>query len=122
MNMKKVEHSKRYYAMRHERTLYFHSYSELYKHLTNRPRMRVRVYDIDEAEALMGDLMARGYEGVQNDSYRYCKESANRTLKSGCCYICNGGGAIYVANGHDPKRKKFLDVSKSKFISVLDSI
>lgn len=108
--------------MRHTSTLCFNSVFELDEHMRSRPRMRVRVYDIDEAEALMGDLMARGYEGVQNDSYRYCKESASQALNSGCCYICNGGDSIYVANGHDPKRKKFLDVSKSKFISVLDSV
>lgn len=114
-------YSKRYYLMRHERTFRFDTYPELFDHMSSRKRMKVRVYTLDEAEALMADMMQRGYEGVQNESYRYCKESAEAALKSGCCYICNTGGSIYVANGHDPKRKNFLDVSKSKFIFELDS-
>lgn len=106
--------------MRHENKLRFKTYHELFEHMRSCKRMKVRVYTLDEAEALMADMMVRGYEGVQNESYRYCRESAEAALKSGCCYICNTGGSIYVANGHDPRRKNFLEVSKSKFISELD--
>lgn len=107
--------------MLHKPTLTFNTFPELFDHLRSRPRMRVRVYTLDEAEALMADMMHRGYEGVQNESYSYCRESAEKALQSGRCYICNTGGSIYVANGHDPHRKDFLDVSKSKFISIIDS-
>lgn len=120
--MKARNYSKRYYLMRHERTFRFDTYNELFDHMKSRKRMKVRVYTLDEAEALMADMMVRGYDGVQNESYRYCRESADVALKSGCCYVCNTDGSIYIANGHDPKRKNFLDVSKSKFISELDSL
>ena len=120
--MKRNNYSKRYYAMRHDNPLRFNTYLELAEHQRSRKRMKVRVYDLEEAEALMADMIHRGYEGVQNDSYRYCRESAEKALESGCCYICNVGSSIYVANGHDQRRKKFLDVSKSKFISELDNV
>lgn len=120
--MKANEYSKRYYLMRHERTFRFDTFNELFEHMRSIKKMRVRVYTLDEAEALMADMMQRGYEGVQNESYRYCKESAYNALLSGCCYICNAGSSIYVANGHDPKRKRFVEVSKSKFITNLDTI
>lgn len=120
--MKKIKYSKRYYLMLHRNPLRFDTFPELFEHQRSRKRMKVRVYTLDEAEALMADMIHRGYEGVQNESYRYCRESAEKALESGCCYICNTGGSIYVANGHDPNRKKFIDVSKSKFISTLDSI
>lgn len=107
--------------MLHKPVLTFNTFFELADHMRSRKRMRVRVYTLNEAEALMADMMHRGYEGVQNESYRYCRESAVAALNSGCCYICNTGCSIYVANGHDPKRKNFLDVSKSKFITELDS-
>lgn len=119
--MKVRNYSKRYYLMRHERTWRYDTWIEMAEHMRSRKRMKVRVYTLDEAEALMADMMCRGYEGVQNESYRYCRESAEVALESGCCYICNTGGSIYVANGHDPNRKNFLDVSKSKFILELDS-
>lgn len=120
--MKKRQYSKRYYAMRHENKLTFDSCLNLCKHMNSRKRMKVRVYDLDEAEALMADMRCRGYEGVQNDSYRYCRESAETALQSGCCFICNEQYRIYIANGHDKRRKEFLEVSKSKFISELDSL
>lgn len=107
--------------MLHKPVLTFNTIFDLVEHMRTRKRMRVRVYTLDEAEALMKDMMLRGYEGVQNDSYRYCRESAAAALNSGCCYICNAGCSIYVANGHDPKRKRYTDVSKSKFICELDS-
>lgn len=119
--MKAIEPSKREKSLRHPRVGYFANVFELHDYLISRKRMKVRVYDIEEAEALMKDMMERGYEGVQNDSYRYCRLSAERALiDDGRCYICNTTYSIYVASGHDPYRKHFLDVSKSKFIAELD--
>lgn len=89
------------------------------KEIQTAPRVRVRVFTLKEAEDVMHAMMSAGYEGVQNDSYRYCKESARFALKSGRCYICNDGCSIRVSDTHDKKKKKFLDVSKSKFFELL---
>jgi len=89
------------------------------KEIQTAPRVRVRVFTLKEAEDVIHTMMAAGYEGVQNDSYRYCKVTAKYALKSGRCYICNDGCNIRVSDAHDKKRKKFLDVSKSKFFELL---
>lgn len=36
--------------------------------------------EADEADELGRFIMSKGYEGVQNDSYRYCKESMSYKL------------------------------------------
>jgi len=97
---------------------------------STRKWLRVRAYTLKEAIEIMFFLRRKGYEGVQNDSMRYCDEFAMRALKEGHCYICAvtgrvkgsvyGRGSMYVANGHDPKRKLYTEVSKSKFMNEME--
>lgn len=73
-----------------------------------------------------GKLKGNEIEGVKNDSYCYCKESAEYCLKDdNCCYICvsiinhYGRGSIIVSNAHWGERKKFVEVSRSKFEEIV---
>ena len=40
-----------------------------------------KVYSLKEADDLGHFIMSMGYEGVQNDSYRYCRETMKRAFK-----------------------------------------
>lgn len=87
-------------------------------------RIRVRAYKLAEAEEIMHFAIHNGFEGVTNDSYRYCKESAEYCLNDdNCCYICvsitNPYGSIIVSNAHWGERKKFVEVSRSKFEEIV---
>ena len=84
--------------------------------------IKVRAYTLKEAEEIMKFCLRNGYEGVQNDSYRYCKDMAKNALHKGVCYICvrNGGfGNIIVCDTHYKKNKSYTELSKSKFFNVL---
>lgn len=41
-------------------------------------------HSFEEANALGHFIMGKGYDGVQNDSYRYCKEAIKWALKRKC--------------------------------------
>ena len=87
-------------------------------------RIKVRAYKLVEAEEIMRFAMANGFEGVKNDSYRYCKESATYCLREDdCCYICvsitKHYGNIIVSNAHWGGRKTFTEVSRSKFEEIV---
>ena len=85
-------------------------------------KIKVRAYTLKEAEEIMHLCLRRGYEGVQNDSYRYCKQQASWALRKGTCFICvyNGGfGNIIVCDTHWRKHRKYKELSRSKFESIL---
>ena len=84
--------------------------------------IKVRAYTLKEAEEIMRFCLSRGYEGVQNDSYRYCKEHAKYALKKGTCLICVANGAfdnIHVCDTHWRKHRSYRELSKSKFEELL---
>ena len=83
-------------------------------------RIKVRAYKLAEAEEIIHFAMMDIFEGVRNDLYRYCKESAVSCLREdNCCYICASinhyCNDIIVSNAHWGERKKFVEVSRSKF-------
>ena len=85
-------------------------------------KIKVRVYTLKEAENIMKFCLKQGYDGVQNDSYRYCKESASHCLKNGTCFICvsNGGfGNIIVCDTHWHKHRQYKELSRSRFEDTL---
>ena len=85
--------------------------------------IRTRCYNLKDAEKIMHLMIAHGFEGVQNDSYRYCRDEAMWALESGGCWICADAYSIRVSNIHDTYGKhKFLDVGPSKFIEYISSI
>lgn len=85
-------------------------------------RIRVRCYTMAEAQVIMHLLIRRGFEGVQNDSYRYCDMTARCCFESdGICFVGISllrGASMRVSNLHDTyARREYIEVSKSKFIS-----
>ena len=90
--------------------------------LAGMEKIKVRAYTLKEAEEIMRFCLKQGYEGVQNDSYRYCKESASYHLKKGTCFICvyNGGfDNIIVCDTHWHKHHQYKELSRSKFEDTL---
>ena len=85
-------------------------------------KIKVRAYTFKEANDIMKKLLSYGYEGVQNDSYRYCELGARSALRSGVCYICVNAGAwcssMRVSCAHDKTHKNYLEVSKSRFFEL----
>ena len=85
-------------------------------------RIRVRAYKLAEAEEIIYFAIHNGFEGAKNDSYRYCKFCLNYDK---CCYICvsipnhYSRGRIIVSNAHWGERKKFVEVSRSKFEEIV---
>lgn len=69
-------------------------------------------HSFKEANALGHFIMRKGYEGVQNDSYRYCKENIAWALKEnirhyrGYCYIGVNGGCLVVGKNKKEMRRK----------------
>lgn len=84
--------------------------------------IKVRAYTFKEAEEIMKFCLRQGYEGVQNDSYRYCKLSAYNALQKGTCFICVNNGSfdnIIVCDTHWSKHRQYKELSKSKFKETL---
>lgn len=92
----------------------------------DRLRIRVRAYTLKEANEIMHFCHRMGHEGVTNDSYRDCNLFAWDAFNSdNVCYICVQllkHSSIRVSNAHDPERKKYLEVSKSKLISEIEKL
>ncbi|MDD3038837.1 hypothetical protein [Bacteroides sp.] len=67
-------------------------------------------FSIEEADHLGSFLMSRGYEGVQNDSYRYCKLSIERALidneKHNRVYIYVGVNGCQMVVGRNKKQMR----------------
>lgn len=85
-------------------------------------RIKVQAYNFKEANEIICYLLRNGYEGVQNDSYRYCDIMAKSALNKGKCFICVccvEGSSMRISNTHDKEHRKYKEVSKSKFLSLV---
>lgn len=71
-----------------------------------------KCHSFEEADALGHFIMSKGYEGVQNDSYRYCKEAIKRALKENgrhhrnYCFIGVNGGRLVVGQNKKAMRRQ----------------
>lgn len=69
-------------------------------------------HSFEEANALGHFIMGKGYEGVQNDSYRYCKEAIKWALKENArhhrdyCFIGVNGGRLVVGQNKKAMRRQ----------------
>ena len=76
-----------------------------------------RIYTLcnseEEANALGHFIISKGYEGVQNDSYRYCDLEIRFALKENrrhhrnFCFIGANGCQMVVGKNKKEMRKKF---------------
>ena len=70
-------------------------------------------HSFEEANALGLFIMSKGYEGVQNDSYRYCKEAIKWALKDNArhhrdyCFVGVNGCQMVVGKNKKEMRRKF---------------
>lgn len=85
-------------------------------------------YSVEEANEIGHFIMGKGYEGVQNDSYRYCDLAIEMAMKQNkahhkdCIYIGVGYDCMIVAKtkrGLRRKGVKFIE-KKRKFYELLD--
>jgi len=83
-------------------------------------------YSEEEANEVGHFIMSKGYEGVQNDSYRYCREvirfafhEAKRHHRD-CVYIgCNGGSMVVSRSKRELRRKGLRFVEKKRMFYEL---
>ena len=72
-----------------------------------------KCHSFEDANALGHFIMSKGYEGVQNDSYRYYKEAIEWALKENkrhhrdYCFVGVNGGCIVVGRHKKQMRRKF---------------
>lgn len=65
-------------------------------------KIYTQCFSVEEADAIGHFVMSKGYEGVQNDSYRYCLMSIKSALNSnlrhnrGYCFVGVNGGQLVV--------------------------
>lgn len=71
-----------------------------------------KCHSFEEANELGRLIMNKGYEGVQNDSYRYCKEAIEWALKENnrhhrdYCFVGVNGGCMVVGKNKKEMRRK----------------
>lgn len=71
-----------------------------------------KCHSFEQANALGHFIMSKGYEGVRNDSYRYCKEAIKWALKDNCrhhrdyCFVGVNGGCMVVGKNKKEMRRK----------------
>ena len=84
-------------------------------------------YSEEEANEVGRFIMSKGYEGVQNDSYRYCKEAIwwafHQNERHNKDYIfvgCTGGNMIVARCKKSLRRRglKYIE-KKRKFFDLL---
>lgn len=69
-------------------------------------------HSFDEANALGHFIMSKGYEGVQNDSYRYCEMEIEMALKENFyhhrdyCFVGVNGGRMVVGKNKKEMRRQ----------------
>lgn len=89
-------------------------------------KIKVRAYNMREAMDIITKLRSYAYEGVQNDSLRYCDIMAHYALEQGICFICIPAGAygasMRISNSHDKVARGFVEVSKSRFLALASQI
>lgn len=66
----------------------------------------------EEANSLGHFIMSKGYEGVQNDSCRYCELEIKMALDENCrhhhdyCFVGVNGGCMVVGKNKNEMRRK----------------
>lgn len=71
-----------------------------------------KCFSFEEANALGHFIMSKGYEGVQNDSYRYCEDHMrwaledNRRHHREHCFVGANGGCMVVGKNKKEMRRK----------------
>ena len=84
-------------------------------------------YSEEEANEIGHFIMSKGYEGVQNDSYRYCDLAIKTAMKQNnahyidCIYIGVGSDCMIVAKTKRGLRRnglKYIE-KKRKFYELL---
>ena len=81
-------------------------------------KIYTQCFSVEEADAIGHFIMSRGYEGVQNDSYRYCLMCIKSAIKENLihnrnyCYIGVNGSRLVVAKN----RKMMRHQGSYKFI------
>lgn len=69
-------------------------------------------FSFEEADALGHFIMSKGYEGVQNDSYRYCRLMMEIAIKDNLrhnrnyCFIGVNGGRLVVGSTKKSMRQQ----------------
>lgn len=83
-------------------------------------------YSEEEANEIGHFIMSKGYEGVQNDSYRYCRETIRFDFSEAkrhhrdCIYIgCNGGSMVVAHNKRVLRRKGLKFIEKRRMFYEL---
>lgn len=73
-----------------------------------------KCYSFEEANALGHFIMGKGYEGVQNDSYRYCEDHIRHALEytrrhhREHCFVGVNGGCMVVGKSKKEMCKKTI--------------
>lgn len=71
-----------------------------------------KCHSFEETSALGHLIMSKGYEGVQNDSYRYCEDHIrwaleyNRRHHREHCFVGVNGGCMVVGKNKKEMRRK----------------
>lgn len=88
-------------------------------------------FSVEEEDILGHFIMSRGYEGVQNDSYRYClleiKSAISENARHGrnYCFVGVNGGRLVVGRTKQSMRRqqslKFIE-KRSVFMNKLEGI
>lgn len=71
-----------------------------------------KCHSFEEANALGHFIRSKGYEGIQNDSYRYCKEAIQWALNENkrhhrdYCFVGANGGLMVVGRNKKEMRRK----------------
>jgi uncharacterized phage protein (TIGR01671 family) len=71
-----------------------------------------KCHSFEDANAIGYLIMEKGYEGVQNDSYRYCKEAIKWALKENrrhhrdYCFVGVNGGRMVVGKNKKEMRRQ----------------
>ena len=90
-----------------------------------------KCHSFEEANALGRFIMSKGYEGVQNDSYRYCKEAIEWALKENkrhhrdYCFVGVNGCCMVVGRHKKQMRRKlsFKYIEKERiFRNLLEAV
>ena len=85
-------------------------------------------YSDEEANEIGHFILSRGYEGVQNDSYRYCREAIWWAFKQAkrhhlnCIYVGVAGCQMTVSKAKGGRRRNCLKYKvKSRMFYKLQS-
>lgn len=86
------------------------------------------VYSEEEANEVGQFIMSKGYEGVQNDSYRYCREmirwciTENKRHNINYIYVGTSGSQMIVSVTKRRLRRKGLTYIEKKILRIIRQI